>query len=102
MLTLVKRTLAVAVVIAAVATPNAAFARAVMDEPTSPYPVVAPPPPAAPSAGHAATSASPSFQWGDAGLGAGGLLVLIGVGAGAAVAYRRRAHRPLATTPRWR
>ena len=40
MLTLVKRILATAVVIAAVAAPTAAFARAVMDEPGSPYPVV--------------------------------------------------------------
>jgi hypothetical protein len=95
MLTLIKRTLAAAVVIAAMAAPTAAFARAVMDEPGSPYPVAAAPPPAAPDTGHAAASASPSFQWGDAGVRAGGLLVLIGVGAGAGAAYRRRAHRTL-------
>ena len=96
MLTLIKRTLAAAVVIAAVATPTAAFARfdgyrARRRSPSEP---------AAPCrARRAPCSREPvqSFQWGDAGVGAGGLLVLIGVGAGAAVAYRRRAHRPLAS-----
>jgi hypothetical protein len=37
-----------------------------------------------------APSSSGSFQWGDAGVGAAGLVVLLGAGAGAASAMRRR------------
>ncbi len=37
-----------------------------------------------------ARSSSGSFQWGDAGVGAAGLVVLLGAGAGAASAMRRR------------
>jgi hypothetical protein len=41
-------------------------------------------------------TAQPGFQWGDAGIGAGGVLVVLGAGAGAAgVARRRRGHRPV-------
>jgi len=42
-------------------------------------------------------SSSNGFQWGDAGIGAAGVLVLISVGSGAAVAIRRRVRRPLAS-----
>ena len=35
-------------------------------------------------------TAQAGFQWGDAGIGAAGALMLIGVGSGAAVAARRR------------
>lgn len=97
MLTLIKRTLAAAVVIAAVAMPTAAYAHFDLNPGSPPEPVGALPLRAAPAAHHAVATSSQSFQWGDAGVGAGGLLVLIGVGAGAAVAYRRRAHRPLVT-----
>ena len=45
----------------------------------------------------AAPQASPGFQWDDAGLGAAGMLVLVGVGSGAAVAVRRRSARALAS-----
>ncbi len=34
--------------------------------------------------------AQQGFQWGDAGLGAAGMLVLLGAGSGAVVAVRRR------------
>jgi hypothetical protein len=95
MLTLIKRIIAAAVVIAAVTAPTAAYARWV-EEPGAPVPVSAPAPPAAPTAGHVAASASPGFQWDDAGVGAGALLVLVSLGAGTAVVYRRRTHRPLA------
>jgi hypothetical protein len=109
MLTLIKRIVAAAIVLAAVAAPSAAFARVI--DPPSPghtLPVEFAPAasgqaadrPAAAS-GHAAdrpaaTSSSSSFQWGDAGIGAGSLLVLIGLGGAAAAAYRRRTH-PLAS-----
>ena len=36
------------------------------------------------------TSVQPGFQWGDAGIGAAGAVVLLGAGAGAASATRRR------------
>jgi hypothetical protein len=96
MFTLIKRALAAAIVIATMATPAAAFARAI-EAPGGGSVAVAPPYTAAtPDADQPAGTSSPGFQWGDAGIGAGTLLVLIGVGSGAAVAYRRRA-RPLAS-----
>jgi outer membrane protein TolC len=56
-----------------------------------------------PSVGSSVGSSVPStatsqggFQWGDAGIGAAGMIVLLGTGAGAAGAMRRRrAHRPV-------
>ena len=38
----------------------------------------------------------PGFQWDDAGLGAAGMLVLVGVGSGTVVAMRRRSARAFA------
>jgi hypothetical protein len=35
------------------------------------------------------------FQWGDAGIGAAGVLALLGIGAGEAFVIRRRARHPL-------
>lgn len=44
---------------------------------------------------HGAASSSSSFQWDDAGIGAAGMLGLIGAaGASAVLARRRREHRP--------
>jgi hypothetical protein len=41
-----------------------------------------------------ATTTDPGFQWGDAGIGAGGALLVIGAGTAAAgAARRRRGHR---------
>jgi hypothetical protein len=42
-------------------------------------------------------SSSNGFQWGDAGIGAAVVLVLISVGSRAAVVIRRRVHHPLAS-----
>jgi hypothetical protein len=98
MLTHIKRLLAAAIVLAAVALPVAADAR-VDQNPISSGPVAVEPPYPAPAPAHAtpavASASGSSFQWGDAGIGAGSLLVLIGVGAGAAVAYRHRTGRPV-------
>jgi hypothetical protein len=98
MLTLIKRALAAAIVMAAMALPTAAYAR-VNETPISSSAV--PVEPAYTSAGpdtdQPAATSSAGFRWGDAGIGAGSLPVLIGVGAGAAVVVRRRAHRPLAS-----
>ena len=45
----------------------------------------------------AAASSSQGFQWGDAGVGAAGVVVLVSVGVGAAsVLRRRRVYRPVA------
>jgi hypothetical protein len=45
-----------------------------------------------------APSASSGFQWDDAGIGAAGAVVLLGVGAGAATTVRRRRSGRVATT----
>lgn len=50
-----------------------------------------------PSVPRATASASEGFRWGDAGVGAAGVVVLLGAAAGAAgVLRQRRAHRPIA------
>jgi hypothetical protein len=42
------------------------------------------------------TATSPQgFQWSDAGIGAAGMVVLLGAGAGVATVMRRRTHRPV-------
>jgi hypothetical protein len=98
MLTFMKRALAAAIVIAAMALPAAAYAQ-VDQNPIGASAVPVEPPyltgPGDASAPAAGSSSGSSFQWGDAGIGAGSLLVLISVGAGAAIAFRRRAGRPV-------
>jgi hypothetical protein len=42
-------------------------------------------------------SSRAGFQWGDAGVGAAGVLALVGIGAGATLVIRRRVHHPLAS-----
>lgn len=83
-----KRSLVAVVVIGAASFPVVAQARP-MEDPPSPS-VSAPtevvkPTPVAPGA-----SARSGFQWGDAGIGAAGTVVVLGAGAGAAGAMRRR------------
>ncbi len=92
----IKRALAAVIVIAAVALPAAAYARTSGGAIGARVPVAPPYRTGTPRTDQPAATSSSRFQWGDAGIGAGSLLVLISVGAGAAVAYRRRAH-PLAT-----
>jgi hypothetical protein len=96
MLTLIKRALAAAILIAAVAAPTAAYARANGVPLGAGVPVAPPISAGNPATDQPAATSSSGFQWGDAGIGAGSLLVLIGVGSGTAVAYRRRAGRPVA------
>lgn len=96
MLSLIKRVLGTAIAIALMAAP-AAYARPDQSPITLPDSIATPLTPAVSAAPHTPVSSSSSFRWGDAGVGAGGLLVLIIVGTGAAVVYRRRAHRPLAS-----
>ena len=94
---LIKRVLTAAIVIAAVAAPTAAYARS-NGHPlgATEVPVTSPTTTTAHLAGPPAATSSSGFRWADAGIGAGSLLVLIGVGGAAAVAYRRRVH-PLAS-----
>jgi hypothetical protein len=92
-----KRGLAAGLVIAAAGFPAAAQARFNLDPPTA----VTATAPAAPTGGSsspsAATSAQSGFQWGDAGIGAAGAVVLVGAAAGASgVARRRGGHHPVA------
>ena len=98
MLTLIKRVLAAAIVIAAVAAPTAAYARSI-GHPigATEVPVTSPTTTTAHLAGPPRRHAPPrAFAGPMPGSGPGSLLVLIGVGGAAAVAYRRRVH-PLAS-----
>jgi hypothetical protein len=97
MFKLIKRALIAAVAIAAVAAPAAAFARLNLDpvaavdsgiqaaSQATPHPASHATAPTRP-----VTVTSSGFQWGDAGVGAVGALVLISIGSGTAVAVRRR------------
>jgi len=86
---LTKRALTAAVIVAAVV-PSAAGARPLYDPPGSSYTVAVP---AVQTAAPPVAQAGQGFRWDDAGLGAAGMLVLVGVGSGAAVAVRRRGGR---------
>ena len=67
---------------------SVALAQAAPQGQPSQQPAVAPP---------AATSADSAFDWGDAGIGAGGaVLILAGAGAVVVAGRRRRTERPLA------
>lgn len=101
MLTATKRTLSAAAIIAAASAPATASARYNLNpEPSAAHhrvQTLAPARqarPARPVPQAASASASGGFEWGDAGLGAAGILVLLGTGAGsAAVITRRRGHQ---------
>jgi hypothetical protein len=99
MLKATKRALIAAAMIAAASAPSSAYARLNLDpEPPAahhPPQLVTPAHPARPARPVAeAASATRGFEWGDAGLGAAGTLVLLGTGAGSAAAIaRRRGHR---------
>jgi hypothetical protein len=89
-LTLLKRSLVGGLVVAAASLPAAAQARPVPPDPPG---WSGSPSPLAPS--HAAGAQS-SFEWSDAGIGAAGTLALLGTGALASRAVRRRgAQRPI-------
>lgn len=87
---LIRRTLAGGLVVAAGTVPAAAQARHATGDTFSssssyPAPIVISSPAAQPGA---------SFQWGDAGVGAGAALLLSAGVAGAAMTRRRRVHPP--------
>ncbi len=90
----IRRLVASGVVIAAAGLPAAAQARFVVDPP------VAPPAnsPALAASGLSAprtpAGSQPGFHWDDAGIGAGGAVLLLGAGvAGSGLARRNRRHR---------
>jgi hypothetical protein len=82
-----KRAATVIAVIAVAGPPSAAVAKP-LEENGSPFSVI--PPVAQSSPYQPAAHAEQGFEWGDAGVGAAGALVVIGVCSGAVVAVRRR------------
>ncbi len=90
MFKLTRTRLAAGIAVTAAAFPAAAHARFELDPPGGG--AVAPPvqAPAPQPAASAQSDGSNGFQWGDAGIGAGGTVVLLGAGAVAASAARRR------------
>lgn len=83
-----KRVVTAVAVIAVAGVPAAAVARPLEDPAGSSF--SATPPVVQSSAPQPAAQAEQGFEWGDAGVGAAGMLVLVGVGSGAVVAVRRR------------
>lgn len=116
---LIKRSLLASLAIGVASVPAVAQARPIEDPPVAPSAQVVNAPSAqqqldqlrsnvqrrfaaeggGPSASSSVRSTATSqggFQWGDAGIGAAGMMVLLGTGAGAAGAVRRRrAQRPV-------
>jgi hypothetical protein len=97
MLKVTKRLLAAGVVIAAASAPSAAYARFNLNPPVAPAATHPARPAVRPSTPRATASASQGFQWDDAGIGAAGIVVLIGTGTGAAAVIARR-HEHQTTT----
>jgi hypothetical protein len=90
MLKVIKRLLAAAVVIAAASAPSVAYARLNLNPPVAPAVTHPAPPAVTPSAARPEASSTQGFRWDDAGIGAAGMVVLIGMGAGAAAVIARR------------
>lgn len=90
-----KRALAAATVIAAASLPSAAIARPLEEMSGVSETFTTSPPPAQIAVPQPAAQADQGFHWDDAGLGAAGMLVLVGVGSGAAVAVRRHGSHAL-------
>lgn len=98
MFKLTRIRLAAGIAVAAAAFPAAAQARFELDPPGggAVAPPVQAPAPQSPVA--SVSDGSNGFQWGDAGIGAGGTVVLLGAGAVAAsTARRRRSQRAIAS-----
>ena len=89
----IKRSLAAAATVFLISAPATAFARFNLDP--SPASVDSVAQTALPQP--TATMSAQGFQWGDAGVGAAGVLVLVGLGSGAVLVRRRRPRHPLAS-----
>jgi hypothetical protein len=97
MFNVTKHNLAAGLVIAAASLPSAAQARLDLDPPTAVSASAAAQPAGGSSIQQPGASAQSGFQWGDAGIGAAGAVVLLGAGAAASgVARRRRGQPPVA------
>jgi uncharacterized iron-regulated membrane protein len=98
---LVKRTIAVGALIAALAAISAPVtaARFDLNPPASNNPVATATPTQSSSSSisHTSSARSTGFDWGDAALGAAGMLVLLGIGTGAVLVARRGRHLRAAT-----
>jgi hypothetical protein len=92
----IKRLLITATLILAVSAPSAAYAM-VQAAPGGSSTSGQAQPSIISSAPRATVSSSQGFQWGDAGIGAAGVLGLVGVGSGAALVIRRRVRQPVAS-----
>jgi hypothetical protein len=88
-----RRLTAIAAAILTAALPSAAAARPLHEVPGSSF--TAGPSTFQTDAPQPAAQPAPGFQWDDAGVGAAGMLVLVGAGSGAVVAVRRRSVRAL-------
>jgi hypothetical protein len=88
----IRRLLTALTVVLVVSAPSVASAMIPL-EPLTGAPTSAQAPLSAPRA----AASSESFQWGDAGVGAAGVLALVGLGSGAVLAIRRRPRHRLAS-----
>jgi hypothetical protein len=94
MLKVTKPLLTAAIMIAAAGAPSAASARFNLDPPVAPAVTQPARPAVTPSAPRPGASSTQGFRWDDAGIGAAGIVVLIGTSAGgAAVIARRHGHQ---------
>lgn len=83
----IRQILTAAVLALVVVAPASAYARFDLNPPA---PSGASVPVQAPSVARATASSPQGFQWGDAGIGAAGMIVLLGTGAAASGTVRRR------------
>jgi hypothetical protein len=94
MLNLIKRLLIVGTVVLAVSAPSIASARLNLYTPASPATSNQVERPVVSAAAPATASSAQGFQWADAAVGAAGVLLLTGIGLGAALTHRRRTQQP--------
>jgi hypothetical protein len=88
--TLIKGSLAAGLAIGAASFPAVAQARFELNPPAAPSANQPAQVASAPTRAQPSSSAQLGFQWGDAGIGAAGIVVLLGTGAGTANVMRRR------------
>jgi hypothetical protein len=90
----IKLILTTATVVAATAS-SVAYARLNLNPSGSSFATVPGPTAVVPSVQGTQSSSARGFQWGDAGIGAASVLVLLSIGSGAVLVRQRRAHHPL-------
>jgi hypothetical protein len=96
MFTMIKRSLVAGLVVGAASFPAVAQARFELNPAGAPSVSQPAQVASARTRSQPSSSAQSGFQWGDAGIGAAGVVVLLGAGGGAASTMRRRrVHRPV-------